>query len=188
MGGIKSQVCNDMAHLIWGWCTKRNIWLSACHIPGVRNSEADTESRKFNESTEWSLDSEVFDNILALWGPFEINFFASRLNCKVATYVSWKPDPGASFINAFFINAFLMDWQHHYFYAFPPFSLISACLQKIERDRASGVILVPLWKMQPWFTILLHLFVDKPRLLPQSTALLIQPHSNALHPPLRNHM
>ena len=116
MGGIKSQVCNDMAHLIWGWCTKRNIWLSACHIPGVQNSKADTESRKFNESTEWSLDSQVFDNILA---PFAIDLFASRLNCKVATYVSWKPDPGASFI-----NAFQMDWQHHYFYAFPFFSLI----------------------------------------------------------------
>ena len=70
MGGIKSQVCNDMAHLIWAWCTKRNIWLSAYHIPGVQNSEADTESRKINESTEWSLDSQVFDNILALWGPF----------------------------------------------------------------------------------------------------------------------
>ena len=40
---------------------------------------------------------------------------------------------------------------------------------------------------QPWFTILLHLLVDKPLLLPQSTALLIQPHNNALHP-LRNHM
>ena len=88
IGGIKSQVCNDMAHLIWGWCTKRNIWLSACHIPGVQNSEADAESGKSNESTEWSLDPEVFDNILALWGPFEIDLFASRLNCKVTTYVS----------------------------------------------------------------------------------------------------
>ena len=103
--------------------------------------------------------------------------FASRLNCKVATYVSWKSDPRASFI-----NAFLMDWQHHYFYVFPPFSLISTCLQKIKQDRASGVILAPLWKTQPWFTILLHLLVEKPRLLPQSTALLIQPHSNALQP------
>ena len=65
----------------------------------------------------------------------------SRLNCKVATYVSWKPDLGA-----IFINAFLMDWQHHYFYAFLRFCLISTCLQKIEQDKASGIILVALWK------------------------------------------
>ncbi len=25
MGGIKSQVCNDMAHQIWEWCSKREI-------------------------------------------------------------------------------------------------------------------------------------------------------------------
>ena len=42
---------------IWDWCIKRDICLNACHIPGVQNSEADMESRKFNESTEWSLDS-----------------------------------------------------------------------------------------------------------------------------------
>ena len=160
MGGVKSQGCNEMAQQIWDWCIQRDIWLSACHIPGVQNSEADTESRKFNESTEWSLDSVVFDSILALWGPFQIDLFASRLNFKVANYVSWKPDPGATFI-----NAFLMNWQHHYFYAFPPFSLISTCLQKIEQDQASGVLLVPVWKTQPWFTILLHLLIDKPRLL-----------------------
>ena len=68
MGGIKYQVCNEMAHQIWEWCSNRGIWLSACHIPGVKNVEADTESRKFSDSTEWSLDSEVFDNIFALSG------------------------------------------------------------------------------------------------------------------------
>lgn len=124
----------------------------------------------------------MFDNIVTLCGPFEIDLFASRLNFKVAKYVAWKPDPGASFI-----NAFLMNWQQHYFYAFPPFSLISTCLQMMEQDRASGVLLVPLWKTQPWFLMLLHLFVDKPRLLPQFNAPLVQILNNALHP-LRNQM
>jgi hypothetical protein len=177
MGGIRFQVCNEMSHQIWERCSSRGIWLSACHIPGVKNVEADTESRKFSDSTEWSLDSEVFDNIFALWGPFDIDLFASRLHYKFAKYVSWKPDPGA-----IFINAMLMNWEQQYFYAFPPFRLIASCLQKIEQEEASGVLLVPLWKTQPWFTILLHLLVDRPRLLPQSNALLVQPHSNALHP------
>ena len=64
MGGIKFQVCNEMSHQIWERCSSRGIWLSACHIPSVKNVEADTESRKFSDSTEWSLDSEVFDNII----------------------------------------------------------------------------------------------------------------------------
>ncbi len=112
------------------------------------------------------LSGLVFENILALWGPFDL--FA-RLNFKVAKYDAWKPHTGATFI-----NAILLNWEHHYFYVFPPFSHIATCLQKIEQDRASGVLLVPLWKTQPWFTLLLHLLVDKPRLFPQSNTLLVQ--------------
>lgn len=39
------------------------------------------------------------------------------------------------------------------------------------------------WKPKPGasFTVLLHLLVGNPRLLPQSKTLLVQPHSNVLH-------
>ena len=42
-----------------------------------------------------------------------------------------------------------MDWRSHYFYAFPPFSVIANCLQKIEQDQSTGLLLVPLWTTQP---------------------------------------
>ena len=48
--------------------------------------------------------------------------------------------------------------------------------------RATGVILVPFWQAQPWFTTLLHLLIDNPGFLPQLNHLLQQPHNNALHP------
>ena len=67
-------------------------------------------------------------------------------------------------------------------HAFPPFSAIAACLDKIEQDQVTGVLLVPIWQTQPWFIILLHLLVDNPAPLPQSNQLLIQPHNHALHP------
>ena len=177
MGGIKSAACNDLAQQIWQWCREREIWLSACHIPGSTNVDADTESRNTNCSTEWSLHSDVFADINKMWGPFHVDLFASRLNFKVSTYVSWKPDPGAKYVNAFY-----MSWKEYYFYAFPPFSLIAACLQKIELDQATGVLVVPIWQTQPWFTTLLHLLVDYPLRLPESNHLLMQPHNGALHP------
>ena len=164
MGGIKSTACNDMAQEIWLCCVKREIWLSACHIPGSTNVGADIESRQINSSTEWSLNLDVFADLDQMWGPFEMDLFASRLNFKVSNYVSWKPDPGAKYVNAFF-----MSWKEYYFYAFPPFSVITACLQKIEQ-------------IQPWFTPLLHLLVDNPVLLPQSNHLLTEQHNHALHP------
>ena len=42
--------------------------------------------------------------------------------------------------------------EQYFFYAFPPFSVIAACLQKIEQDQATGVLLVPIWWTQPWFS------------------------------------
>ena len=77
---------------------------------------ADTckESRKINDSTEWSLSMIVYSRLAQLWGPFQVDLFASRLNFKVPVYVSWRPDPGAMFTNALF-----MSWGPYYFYAFP---------------------------------------------------------------------
>ncbi|XP_073237618.1 uncharacterized protein [Porites lutea] len=73
MGGIKSLNCNDMAIQIWEWCSQRNIWISASHIPGSINVEADKESRKINDSTEWSLSMIVYNRLAQLWGAFQLD-------------------------------------------------------------------------------------------------------------------
>ena len=127
--------------------------------------------------TEWSLCTQVFEDIQKLWGKSDVDFFASRLNFKIPSYVSWRPD-----LNAMFVNALYMNWHNYSFYAFPPFSLIGTCLQKIQQDRATGVVIVPLWPTQPRFIVLLYLLTDNPRILPCSKTLLTKSHNGALHP------
>ena len=111
MGGIKSVLCNDMAQTIWAWCIDSNIWLIACHIPGSQNTDADKQSRVFNVSTEWSLSTQVFEDIQKLWGKSDVDLFASRLNFKIPSYVSCRLDP-----NAMFVNALYMNWHDYSFY------------------------------------------------------------------------
>ena len=164
-----------MATMICDWCPKHNIWLSATHIPASKNIQADKESKVLKESTEWSLSQEVFNAIQERWGKCDIDLFPSRLNFKVPQYVSWRPNPGAQFI-----NALLMNWKPHYFYAFPPFSLLATCLQKIEQDQSTGILIVTMWTTQPWFTLLLNLLTDNPLVLPQTDSLLFLPHSNGV--------
>ena len=87
MGGIRSNKCNEIASEIWAWCSARqNVWISAAHIPGSVNVDADKESRNALESTEWSLNNTIFNSIAKLWGPYQIDLFASRLNFKVSNY------------------------------------------------------------------------------------------------------
>ena len=143
---------------------------------GSENVEADRESRNTNDSTERSLSIIVYNNICQVWGPFQIlvDVFASRLNFKVPNYLSWRPDSGAKFT-----EAFSFKWGPYCFYAFSPFSLIALCLKKIEEDLSSGVLLVPLWATLPWFPVLLRALMDHPRILPNSRN---QHHSEVSHP------
>jgi len=41
MGTSSSEKRNDLAKGIWLWCAQRNIWMTAVHIPGAENVEAD---------------------------------------------------------------------------------------------------------------------------------------------------
>ena len=49
----------------------------------------------------------------------------------------WKPDPGASHI-----DAFSKCWNGKFVYLFPTFCLISRCLQKLEIDQTNAALLI----------------------------------------------
>jgi len=78
---------------MWFWCVDRNIWLTAAHLPGSQNTQADHASRIFNDQTEWKLNPTVFQQIIDRLVMPEVDLFASRLNCQIDKYVSWQPDP-----------------------------------------------------------------------------------------------
>ena len=177
MGGVKSQACNEMALQIWDWCSKRGIWITASHLAGSKNTEADAMSRQFKDNIEWMLDKSMFDRIVQKYGLPEVDLFASRLNNQLSTYVSWMPDPGA-----WVVDAFTMHWGALKFYAFPPFCLIAKCLQKIKADNASGIMIVPNWPTQPWFPLLSNMLLEDPWELPRYRKLLTQPISGKPHP------
>ena len=160
MGGSKSPDCNSVTRQIWDYCIERNIWLSASHLPGCENTEADRESRHFNDRTEWKLESKIYHSITKRFVQPSIDLFASRLNKQCPVYASWRPDPDALFVYAFSAN-----WSNFFFYAFPPFSLIGKCLEKIQANKAEGILVVPLWTYQSWYPKLLRLLVAPPLMI-----------------------
>ena len=60
MGDTISPGCNQIVYDILEWCVNNNSWLTATHIEGVENTEADKESRLFNDRTEWTKKREIF--------------------------------------------------------------------------------------------------------------------------------
>ena len=155
MGGKQGEL-DDLAKNIWTWCLERGMWISATHLPGTENVDADFESRHFNDRTEWSLNENIFTEIVQLFGRPDIDLFASRLNNKCKRYVSWHRDPHAEHVDAFSIS-----WHDTYSYIFPPFSLLGRCVQKVRQEKAKAIMVVPVWPTQAWFTNLLKLLVQK---------------------------
>ena len=129
---------NSLARQLWEWCMKRNIFISAQHIPGHINSAADQLSRTFSYNLEWSSNTNVFQQITQLTLVPDIDLFASSLNAKLSRFVTWHPEPGAEAVNAFSIN-----WSNLKCYAFPPFSLLPRVLRKISVDKALVLLVAP---------------------------------------------
>lgn len=96
-------------------------------------------------------------NITSVFGTPDIDLFATKENAKVSSFVSWHFDPLAHAVDAFSIK-----WTDHNLYAFPPFSLIGRCLQKVEQEQATGLFIAPVWTTQAWFVKLMELLIEVP--------------------------
>ena len=104
--------------------------------------------------------SVIFNRITHLFGPIEMDLFASRLTAQCPAFFSWRPDP-----YAVATDAFLQDWSQIKGYANPPWSLIGRVLSKVQMDKARIVLVAPVWKTQPWYPPLLQMLLAIPRLI-----------------------
>ena len=173
MGTSRSWKLNELNKDIWDWCIVRGISLP------VNNSIADRESRLNRWEIEWTLNQELFDaGINRLLVQPDIDLFASRLNYQLKPYASLKPDPGA-----LAVDAFTLRWSQYLFCAFPPFSMIMRTLQKIHRDQATGLLVVPFWPTQAWWPVLTKMLIKELLVIPSRKNTPILPQDpKAAHP------
>ena len=180
MGGTKSLDLIQISKELWEYCLQKQITLTAEHLPGRLNVQADRESRQYKDTSNWMLQKKVFIDITKALGAVQIDLFADRTNAQVKKFISWKPDP-----EAWDTDAFTVSWYGGVAYAFPPFCLIGRCLAKIRQDKATVIMITPTWQAQPWYTELMSMLVEEPILLPPVPDLITSPMAEA-HP-LQNH-
>ena len=81
------------------------------------------------------------------------------------------------------INAFCVLWHNLSFYCFPPFLCIEKVLQKIIPDDATGILIVPNWPNQFWFTVLQDLLFREAFIIPPNVDNLYLPNQPELKHP-----
>ena len=155
-GGTKSLPMSDLATDICLWAEKRGMTLIPRHLPEHLNVLADHLSRRGQIlKTEWSLNQTIADRIFRAWGRPFVDLFALRINPKL---------------------------DGLYAYAYPPASLIRACLNKVRTENVEIILIAPGWPNQEWFPDLLDLAIDFPITLPPVQKLLKQTFSHHFHP------
>jgi hypothetical protein len=159
MGGKYSSLWK-IASGIWDLALEYKIVLQAEHIRGIYNIAADRLSRTVDRH-DWQLDPAIFLWLDQIWGPHDVDLFASYQNTQLDAYFSWMHDPHSSGS-----DAFQQDWSQLNGFANAPFLLIGRILHKVRRERATITLIAPIWVGAPWFPDLLDLSCDHPRLLP----------------------
>ena len=125
----------------------------------------------------------LFDDLSIVSFLPTIDLFASILNKEFSCYVSYRPDPYATHVDAFTI-----PWNDSNFYCFPPFSCILRVLRKVSQDKARGLVVVPDWPTQPWYPMLKNLLEQAPVLLRPSPQMLTLPSKPDLKHPLAKNL
>ncbi|XP_068098726.1 uncharacterized protein [Hyperolius riggenbachi] len=168
-GGTRSRTIMMRAERILLWAEKNLASLKAVHLRGMLNQVADFLSRSELNQDSWSLNQEVFLEIVSDWGMPTIDLFASKQNAKCQMFCSLCPSD-----KPWAVDAFSLRWNFPLLYVFPPFNLISRTLNKINRDGSVAIMIVPFWPKRSWFSLLRKLAVAEPILLPDRQDLLTQ--------------
>ena len=96
--------------------------------------------RKELGTAEWALEKRLFLNLCHwAWGPGvlpEVDLFATEDNAQTARYCSRYYSPNS------LGNAFSLSWSRTRLYAFPPFSQIADCLDKMAQSSRLSLLFV----------------------------------------------
>ena len=102
--------------------------------------------------SDWQLHPVIFNRMTHLFGPMGTDLFASCLTVQCPAFFSWWPD-----LYAVATDAFRQDWSQIKEYANPLWSLIGRVLSKVQMDKVRIALVVPVWKTQPWYPLLLQM-------------------------------
>ena len=153
------------------FCDKNGIILSIEWMPREENQIADHLSR-CRDSDDWSVSKSCFVFLDKLWGKHTVDRFSSHYNAHCPRFNSrwWVPNTEA-------VDAFDQLWYGENNWLVPPPGLVVQCLNKLEKERATGTLVVPKWKSAPYWPLLcdkygnFNHFVLDHRLLPRYSAI-----------------
>ena len=140
------------------YVTKHNISLFPVWIPRESKIKADVLSKSpYRDSDDWQISFDMFNYLNMLWGVCTIDRFASCTNTKCARFNSKIWMTGTENVDSMTI-----DWSGEMNWIVPPPTLIPAVIGKMVKEKAKGILIVPVWKAAAfWPLVVSNHFVSR---------------------------
>lgn len=138
--------------------------------------------RKELGTAEWALQRKLFVQLCAwAWGPDvfpEVDLFATEANSQMPSFCSRYYSPKS------LGNAFSFPWSGKRLYAFPPFSQLPDCLEKIRQSSSFSLLLVTKFdRSAPFWPLLLALRPKRSQEVRKENVVLTSDGTAKGHPP-----
>jgi hypothetical protein len=133
---------------IFELCSKFNIDLQIQWVPREQNKFAD-EISKFRSTDEWQVTGAFFEFLDKMWGPHDIDRFATYLNRKVKRFNSKFVD-----FETEAVDTFTQCWGKCNNWLVPPVRLVPKTISHLLHCKGRGTIVVPKWPSSPFWPLL----------------------------------
>ena len=157
--GGATQSLDTVTRTIFRYTIQHNISITARFLAVRDNTIADKLSRS---KYEWQLHPALFRYLDRVFGPHQVDRFASMASAQLPVYNSLYRDPCTSGV-----DAFAQDWSQVNNYVNAPFALIPRVLQLVKQG-ATATVIAQEWRAQPWYRELVKMAVAPPIGLPIS--------------------
>ena len=146
--GSTKTVLQELALDIFSACLKFNVNIDMVWIPRSENDRADYLSI-ICDHDDWGISDVIFELVESLWGPHEVDWFASDHNYKLVIFYSrfWN-------VYSTGIDAFTVDWHGANGLFVPPIFLITRILKYMKQCNAVGTLIVPCWRSASFWPML----------------------------------
>ena len=134
----------DIFHL----CLKWNINLDIQWVPREMNTIADNIS-KIRDTDDWEVTSEFFMFMSDIWGPYDVDRFATLENRKTVRFNSRFFDSECEAV-----DAFTQNWANSNNWLVPPIYLVNKTIMHIVECGGKGTLIVPKWPSAAFWPLL----------------------------------
>ena len=115
-------------------------WVRREHVQDVDDLSKSVDRMDFGLRPDW------LEFVCNEFGPWDVDRFAGDHNSTAKRFNSLFDSQHAEAV-----DAMAQDWSEGVSFILPDFHIVDRILDKIERDNAVAVLIIPVWPHKPWW-------------------------------------